>query len=383
MSLTHVLGQQSAALLRSKDTALRNRNILVAAGACLASITLIAPAAFADPAGPTKLAGTGSVTTENVMNAMAGAIPALGSWDGSTIPLGKIVTKNPISGSDCNIDRPSGSKAGVQALIDQRNAAATPTVRRPCLDFARSSDDNSANFAGSGLTWVPFAVDGVTIVTRNDTGLASTFPISFLKSLYECTLPAATQARFRPLLPQATSGTRSFFLKKINAVPNFAPSEGGTCNNAGAPTAKDPTNPSVDLVENDGTKLTDPRNVVPYSIAEYKAQSSGAVNDVSGNTKMRRVEDVIPDLGDRSFPMLRAVYNVIPTQNAVSGDPNYGPVFVGNGSSICTNKSIITGAGFGLLNPGDPLLPSGNIGCGDNTKVRSSGSGVVTGPPSP
>jgi hypothetical protein len=350
----------------------------------------MAPAAFADPASPKLLAGVGSVTTQNVLNALAAVIPSIGSYEGTgsaTLPA----TKAAIAGSTCTgIPRPAGSGAGVQRLIDERNAAAsTSPPRRSCVDFARSSDNNSASFAGSGLTWVPFAVDGVTIVTRNDSPLTTNFtntaPQNFLKQLYECTLPATVQSQYRPLIPQAGSGTRSFFLSKIGATLNLAVAEGGTCTSPGAPSALDRTaSPPIPLIENNGTKLTDPRNVIPYSIADYKAQSSGSVTDVSGNTKMRRINGIIPDLANRSFPFLRPVFNVIPTQFASAGDPNYGPVFVGNTSSVCSNPGIIAGTqGFGVLNNPDPLLPPGNTGCGDITSITSTGPGVITGRPSP
>jgi hypothetical protein len=98
---------------------------------------------------------------------------------------------------------------------------------------------------------------------------------------------------------------------------------------------------------------------------------------------MRRINGIIPDLANPGFPFRRALYNVIPTQFASAGDPDYGPVFVGNTSSICSNPGIISGQGFGLLNNPDPLLPPGNTGCGDITSITSTGPGVVTGRPSP
>jgi hypothetical protein len=395
----------------------RKRNVILAAGSCLAALTLIAPtAALADPVGTKILAGVGSVTTEKVMNGMAGVIPTLGSYEGSVPPSSVTLpaTKAAIAGSDCTgITRPTGSTAGVNELIAQRNAAAATTPpRRPCLDWARSSD--SPTITGTGLTWVPFAVDGVTIVTRNDSPLTTNFrndtlapnPANdnFLAKLYSCTLDPATAAQYRPLIPQAGSGTRSFFLRKIfeGITPplalNLRQAEGGTCDNTYGPSALDTTGAApVPLVESRGIALNDPRNVVPYSIADYKAQSSGAVTDISGNTKMRRVTangatsttGIVPDLDNRSFPYLRAVFNVIPSSNAtqpdatgtaVGTDPNYGSVFVGNNSTICTNAAIIQVNGFGVLNKPDTLLPAGNTGCGDAVSVKG-GPTVVTGAP--
>jgi hypothetical protein len=78
----------------------RKRNLFMAAGACLAALTLMAPAAFADPASPKLLAGVGSVTTQNVLNALAAVIPSIGNYEGTgsaTLPA----TKAAIAGSTC------------------------------------------------------------------------------------------------------------------------------------------------------------------------------------------------------------------------------------------------------------------------------------------
>lgn len=107
---------------------------------------------------------------------------------------------------------------------------------------------------------------------------------------------------------------------------NLAVAEAGQCVKEGAPSALDTTvSPPLPLIESNGTKLNDSRNVIPYSIVDYNVQSSGAVTDVSGYTKMRRINGIIPDLDNRLFPFLEPVFNVIPTANATQPDPPASP----------------------------------------------------------
>lgn len=59
--------------------------------------------------------------------------------------------------------------APLQAVRGSGEAAAAPNpVRRPCLDFARSPANSSqlAEFAGTGLTFVPFACSSPDVITR-------------------------------------------------------------------------------------------------------------------------------------------------------------------------------------------------------------------------
>jgi hypothetical protein len=81
--------------------------------------------------------------------------------------------------------------------------------------------------------------------------------------------------------------------------------------------------------------------------------------------------------------LLRVVFSVIPTQNATASDPNYGPVFVGAGSTICSNPVVITGNGFATRANPEPPLRTGNTGRADTVTIRSGGPGVVTSPRAP
>ena len=341
---------------------MRKRNILVGAGACLAALSLITPSALADPTGnPTTriLAGGGSDTTQDVMNALAN-VPAsglriIGSYDASGSAT--IDTKIDVAGSTCVINRPVGSGNGVLALRDERAAAATAN-RRPCLDFARSSADLSddARFNGSGFTFVPFARDAVSFATRADSAIPPSLTTAQLKAIYECTAAGtiSNPPTILPLIPQSGSGTRTFFLQSIGVTTL------GSC-----VSDRDPTNTAIGLIENTGDRMTDPRHIAPYSVAQFFSQFFDVITDVTGNAEIRRVNGIIPT--SPTFPFQREVFNAIPTNEI--GNAPYSTTFVGESSAICSSPGVITGFGF-------TLLPAGRCGAIDPTLQTPGGAGT-------
>lgn len=294
---------------------MRKKKFALAAGACLAAMALLAPSALAEPTGPPTfraLAGTGSDTTQDVLNGLSEVVlgddpnipgpdnsKLIGSYDAGPLPLGNITTKGsgfpspvpaPPDDGDCTFIRPSGSTNGVRALVRERARVAVEGGK-PCLDFARSSADTSTSseFAGTGLTYIPFATDALVYATRSDSTISRNLTRDQLRQIYDCALPPAAQANFRPLLPQFGSGTRTFFLQSLG----FAESANFTTENP-CVSDRDPTNPSLGLLENTGTLLTDPRHVAPYSIAQYQAQITGTIPDVTGAAVLRNVNSVAP-----------------------------------------------------------------------------------------
>ena len=101
---------------------MRKRNLLLAAGACLAATALTVGTAVADPNGPPAfraLAGVGAQTTQGVMNLLSDIITdssgnkIIASYDnaGST----QITTKSPPA--NCTITRPNQGGSGTDALV--------------------------------------------------------------------------------------------------------------------------------------------------------------------------------------------------------------------------------------------------------------------------
>jgi hypothetical protein len=151
------------------------------AGAALAA----AGPASADPA--FTFVGVGSDTTQNAMDAFAGAtgFGIIGSYD-AVNPVsqtaGEVITPGVAQAGgaqqNCSFNRPNGSGAGFRALdfsYTQANFTITGPPQQNCLAFSRSSGAAGSVSGTSGspgsllstgnFVYVPFAIDAVTYVT--------------------------------------------------------------------------------------------------------------------------------------------------------------------------------------------------------------------------
>ena len=321
---------------------MQNKRVLAVVGAGLVgALAFTASPASADPSGtPTfrTLAGVGSDTTEGVMNGLSqvvtiNGVKQIASYD--AFGSATIQTKE----TGCVINRPAGSGAGVTALVASLDAG------NGCLDFARSSSNNSSSFAGKNLTYIPFAVDAVTYGVRSDSSILRTLTKAQLTTIYNC----GAGANYKPMLPQFGSGTRSFFLKSLGFTDaaDFTSQTNHTCigqtDATGAP-----------LQENNGALITDPKQVVPYSIAQYLSQTTAVTADVHGKIVLGQLDGVAPTVLNTSSTMVRDVYNVVPTGKLT--DSTYANVFVGGSSQVCANANTIKKYGF-----------APHASCGDTT----------------
>ena len=330
---------------------MRKRSWLFVAGASLATLSLAVGSALADPtspSGPRDLAGVGSDTTQGVMNALAdvitiGGTKVVASYDATG--ANPITTKGATGSAPCTFNRPVGSGAGVDKLNNSVNVA-----HDGCVQFARSSNNDSGARTGQNLTYIPFAKDSITYAVNTTGNVSRALTKSFLQQLYTCTLSPTVLANFHPYLPQPNSGTRKFFMETYLGVANPEPP-------ASCISDKDPTDPSGNtlLVENTGNKLnSDPKAVVPYSISSYIGQVNKAkfVTDVHGqfvlgsiSTTANAADAVSPVLLNTNSGAVRDVYNVVPTGQIGAGTET-NQVFVGSGSLICQNTTTITAQGF-------------------------------------
>ena len=303
-------------------------------------------AANAEPNGtPTyrALAGVGSDTTQDVVNGLSDAV--LGS-DGTKLIAsynatggGNIQTK---ADAKCTLPRPNGSGAGRTALLK----SLTPgDATAGCLDFARSSSLNlAATPQGQGLTYIPFAVDAVTYATASGSTIPRNLTQAQLVAIYQCQVP-----EIKPLLPQAGSGTRAFWLAQLGLTETTK----GSC-------VADTVGSNVSVQEHDGRVLTAPDQIVPFSVAQYIAQSFGAITDVRGSAQLGAVDGITPVALNTAFGIKRDVYNVVPTANI--GTAPTSDVFVGPQSKVCTNTAVIQKYGFGT-----------NANCGSTTNQTPTG----------
>jgi ABC-type phosphate transport system substrate-binding protein len=291
---------------------------------------------MADPSGtPTfrDLAGAGSDTTQGVMNALSnvvtiGGIKVLGSYDAATAPSQTMSTKS--TPACTNITRPSGSGAGVNALVASQQAGDG------CLQFARSSANDSASRTGQNLTYIPFAVDALAYATRTGTSIPKSLTTAQLQSVYNC-----ANASIQPMLPQFGSGTRKFFLASLGFTDaaDFTSQTGHTC-------IKQTDANGNPLLENTGNLLTAANQIEPYSISQYIAQSSREEPDVHGNTALGEINGILPLLLNNSSTMTREVFNIVPNSQIGAGTET-NQVFVGPTSLVCSNGSTIQRLGFG------------------------------------
>ncbi|MGW0858924.1 substrate-binding domain-containing protein [Streptomyces sp. NPDC002690] len=310
----------------------------VRAGAVVGAVALAlgafaAPAAIADPpaAEYRTLAGVGSDTTQDVVNALGNVVlnssnaKIIASYDAT----GSATIKT--RATNCVVNRPNGSSAGITAL-----AADVADTTVDCIDFARSS--RGVKTAGSTLTWIPFAKDAVSVAVRTDSALyaagAQNLTTAQLASIYTCSTTTLNGVTLTPLLPQTGSGTRSFFLEKLGLTD----AQVGSC--------VDQT-----VQENNGVALNTAGDIAPYSVAQYIAQVNAKVSDIHGTTDLIQVNSTAPYTSafalNTGFTFTRDVYNVVPTAKLT--DATIASTFVGSTSKVCAAGSTITSYGFGSL----------------------------------
>jgi hypothetical protein len=319
---------------------MRKRRLLLAIGASLATVALTAGTAVADP-NPLPppyppVVGVGAQTTQELFNTLCNTTIKDGSgnaicqsWNVEPQPS-NIVTRDPAAHPECNIARPSQGGAGTTSLINN------PT----CVDFARVVT-NDASTRPAGFTYIPVAQDALTYAISGDSSVPPNLSDAVLKRIYSCdaalTFPSNPNG-FKPLLGVFGAGNRTFFLQKLGLTDaaNYT-----TLN----PCVRDTDSHGVGLLANDGRVLTDPKNLITYSSGPWLAQVFKAAPDIHGTSILGSINSIGPAiLNDSSF-MSRPVYDVVRTPDTV----NPGPIkdlFVGPGSSVCSNSAVIKRAGF-------------------------------------
>lgn len=388
--------------------------------AAVAACTLVAPA-YADPASDSfgTLVGVGSDTTQDVVNGLSTAI----GGSGSNLRLAsydatggqKITTR---SGA-AEIFRPNGSGAGRDVLrvaIGNLPSFAATVNNVPyswtsadsigAVDFARSSSGApSADVASNGvLTYIPFGIDAVTYATSANTvlpaltkgsssdtisaegvGVASLWSIyhgrvtkiatatdGSKKAVNNSYVAAAgeTLTKIDAYIPQAGSGTRSFWLTQVGLTETDITADGGVIVNDhyGA-------NKALSVQEHDGAAVEgNPGAVTPFSIGQWVAQANSlpGVTDRRHTAVLGSLNGITPlagaagsyELNPAYNVITRKVYNIVPSAQVDDAGSKTNWMFVGTGSLICSQPATIKAYGFGLL------TGTGSNACGD-TSVRA------------
>lgn len=330
---------------------MKNVKLSVVAVAAVAAVLagLTATSASADPTSQSKdIVGVGSDTTQIALNAVAdGYKTATGSFKvGYNAASGARVSSfdaiNPITKvageqislrvNTATIARPNGSGAGKALLYGSTNNTA--------VNFARSSSAlNAAEVAGN-LTAYPFAVDEVVAsVKAGNTYAPTALSALQLVGIYEGTITNWSQVGganvpITALLPQASSGTRAFFLAQLALAKGSAVTISASV---------------IQTVEEQDTSVfTAYTNaVVPISVG--RANLSGGASFTNTGT----ASDT-----NAAFDAKRAVYDVVRTSDT-------SKAFVGN---------LFSEGGY-LCSP----AATGAIAAGGLTQLATSANGGVCG----
>ena len=281
----------------------------------------------------TDLIGVGSDTSQNAMfqaiQAYNAQVPAptnkfytYAATGGGTIPL---------PGGAAN--RPNGSGAGKALLYGAGNNTH--------VDFARSSSANSAAENTANLFAFPFALDTLVMTVSNN--VASHAPASLtgaqILDIYKGNITdwaavGGTTGTIKPRVPQAGSGTRSFFLAQLKALnSNVDVVLGGSV---------------AEVQEHDPAPIqNDPDVIAPFS--KGRAGLSGTALRVEGG-----------------FNADRALYNVVRQADLVNADIQ---AMFGSTGFLCSDKATasIEAAGFKQLS-----RPTAGGECGAQTQGATS-----------
>jgi len=347
---------------------LRNTKLRLGAVASLAIAAMAfgAMPANADPVTPPfpTLAGAGSDTTQDVVTGVSTLAPiVIGNWDAVG---GAATIQTKLNGPF--FQRPNGSGDGVFAL--SQSIQGSPTVLyngqniANQLDFARSSSDPSGTTGV--LTYIPFATDAVTYAyngastfptdvpqgtTTSDSAVNGVFPFT-LRNIYACRVvtfsdAAGNDVAIAPLIPQAGSGTRSYWLRQVGQTE-------ATVTSGGCVTSR---NNSVQ--EHDGRALTGLGDIMPYSIGQYIAQgrhlaiTTSAVVERRGNAVLGKVGTQNPFrltgatlTLNPNFPIRRLVYNVVQTTRVT--EAAIAATFVGPNSTFCNAAGVAMVQSYGF-----------------------------------
>lgn len=276
-------------------------------GVALAGLVAAAPAANADPVSSSYVLA-GSDTLQDAANALANGTTLTGPIVRVSSASGAIASYDAFGGAAIQTKsngpyfaRPAGSGDGVRALSRSIDGApfsvpgnTTPAVSiTGQVDIARSSSGPGANANASGpLAYIPFSRDAVSyaIAPGTATGLEQ-LSTAQLTQIYNCTLTTVNGVAVSPVLPQSASGTRKFFLSAIGV------STPGACVNQST------------LPENDGTVFTTAGQIIPFSVASWVAQKTGAAQNRTGTAVLGSAEGATaPYTGTGSSIVPNAAY---------------------------------------------------------------------------
>jgi len=289
------------------------------------SLAVAVPAHAADPDDPgfvpvaADLIGVGSDTSQHAVHILAEGAGSWGAQDPA--PSFRIASYAATGGGTIAlpsgaIARPNGSGAGKALLYGGSNNTD--------IDFARSSSAQTTAETQAGLQSFPFALDTLAMAVSNT--VPSNAPAALtptqIVGIYSGSITSWSQIDpsksgvIAPKIPQAGSGTRSFFTAQLQAI------NGGVAVTLAGSVAE--------VQEHDDALIkSDPNAIAPFSVGRAK---------LLGTTL--RIED--------GWKADRALYNVV--RGADLGRADIQAVFGSDGFFCSTAaRSLIETAGFQQL----------------------------------
>lgn len=300
---------------------------LAAVSAAALGLALPAQASTENPSDPnftsgaTDIVGVGSDTSQILVHYLADGNGTLNGFNAGKT-TGRIASfaadGTPASISlrgGTAITRPNGSGAGKSLLYAPNN--------NPDVTFARSSSKPSDAEISAGLQFFPFALDGLKIAVKaTGSNAPAEISVANLLAIYKGDITKWNQIpgneggsseTIQPLIPQAGSGTRSYFLSLLAAA-----------NNGVTPTvvaASTQEHSDVDIKDN-------PNALAPFSTA--RASSDANIKLIGG------------------LDATRPLYNVLRASDATK--PELLSIFGKNGFICSTDgRALIEAAGFKQL----------------------------------
>ena len=361
---------------------------------------LLTGSANADPAQYSAVVGTGSDTTQDIMNALAGnsrGIPYIPVNSGAATSFKQLISFDAAVpaglGDTCvttklggpTFTRPNGSTGGRKSLFAASGLSAVgwtgvaigvlPTCATAVdisgqVDFARSSAGPAAGDIGTDMTYIPFGRDGMSFGYYRPAGSPVTsLTRAQLTSLFTTGPQTIGGVRIVPCGIQTSSGTFAFW----NTVTTATTAQENT-----ATTLCNGLLPAGRSQESDGAGLkargdalvllpgeTASQVVIGFSAGSFTAVGNGVAPGSNAGIALGAISDngsgvnlgvpvtgTAPNLvpsatffNDSVFG--RNIYNVLPTTVATGpGNAAIKALFVGPTSAICSATNTIQTFGF-------------------------------------
>ncbi len=293
--------------------------------------------------------------------------------------------------------RPNGSGAGIAALTGGYGTTSYTYKGKkhvvPCIDFARSSRPRSSKdpaFGKGGVAFVTLAGDAVTYATTKGSNAPNNLSKAQLAQIFGCTVPAkngdpantwgallgskakpgTAKVKIAPVLPQAGSGTLSFWATTALGLSGTTEPTCGPAANLSVPNQPE-ENEGLNKIFKLGNGKPNPNVLYPYSIGAYLSQLQNSpacgkrpsktqnmfgcnqtgvllLNGISGTKPATgRKGHLVTNPAWKSTPFQRFLYDVVPYSTSTSDHiPAYLEKYLGRKGYFCKQGGVLNAYGF-------------------------------------